>query len=150
MLKDIIDSTPELSSLGQDYPAIAAWLNECSLIPNPSPQGQVPKPYTMAELFALITDPADLAIVSQVADLLKAGQAIVQVTGIEFGSTPESVLATLQGQGLSQTASDAIAARMAETIPDPGWAENVPGEARRVALGIEPIVTPEQVQEALN
>lgn len=150
MLKEIIETNPELFSLAHDYPAIAAWLNECPMIPNPSPQGQVPKPYTMAELFALITSQSDLAIVAETAQLLRAGQAIADVAGIEFGSTPQSIFAMLQGRGLSQSATNAIAARMAETMNDPDWRPEVMGEARRVALGIEPIVTPEQVQGALN
>jgi len=56
-IKTTIESTPELTALGHDYPAIAAWLNESPRVYNPEPQGEgeVPVPLTISTLRELMT-----------------------------------------------------------------------------------------------
>ena len=56
-IKTIIETTPELTALGHDYPAIAAWFNERPLVDNPEPQGEVevPVPLTISTLRELMT-----------------------------------------------------------------------------------------------
>jgi hypothetical protein len=65
-LQELIDATPELAALGQDYPAIAEWLNHEPTIPNPDAQGQVmvSVPITMESLLGVLTREEKASILS--------------------------------------------------------------------------------------
>jgi hypothetical protein len=64
ILKDLIEATPELVELKQDYPAISAWLNEAPDIENPDEQGEViiKPPVTMSGLIDILPRTAKTAI----------------------------------------------------------------------------------------
>ncbi len=148
-LRTVIESTPELMALGNDYPAIARWLNEAPLIDNPAPQPVISKPCTVAGLFAVLPA-ADISLLSQLSDLLSVGQGIADATGMEYGSTPQTMLATLQGLGLSADGVAAVTAELEQTIPDPDWQAQIPGPPRYLGLGLSDPVSPDQVQESLH
>ena len=147
-LKEIIESTPELSDL--DYPSIAAWFNDRPIVDNPEPQGQVQKPFSVPELLGLLAEPQDKAVIEQSMTLVKMGNDIADMIGRPNQHTAESLFSFFVGQGLSEASTAAISARMAETIPDPNYQAQIPGLPRYETLEINGPVTPEQVQGALN
>ncbi len=53
-LKILIESTPSLLALGQNYPAIAAAINEKPMVDNSSEQDTIPKPLLWQDLLALV------------------------------------------------------------------------------------------------
>lgn len=150
-LRTVIETTPELSALGSNYPAIAAWLAVTPMIDNPDPQVETPKRITMLDVFTAIFAAAP-------ADLAKAGAIpswmIDRAEGAMASNDRQSMANWLVSIGavasLSEAATTALAALLAATEPDPAWQATVPGTPRWQALGLASAPTASDVQAALN
>jgi hypothetical protein len=137
-----------VESLGSvDYGTVAATLNSLGEdVPNPVAQTQVPKPCDMGEFFYLLKSPNDIAVVTGVAELVKAGQTLASATGTAYQPTLGGLLELMKSRGLTKGSYDAIKARIGETVPDPTWVATIPGRPLREQYEIFSEVTPEDVQ----
>ena len=156
MLKTVIQNQPELQGLS--YAEIAAWLNERPMINNPESQPTINKPLSgVDELFQFVigsptTFQQDMNALQTCAGFLQVGKAFSEYCGIPYGGPIAEVVVLLQNPvfNLSQTTADAVQARLAQTIPDPSWQAQIPGDSRAKLLGLSGVITAEQVQEALG
>jgi hypothetical protein len=129
----------------QDYSAIAGLLNQKPLVPNLTPQAEVPRLPTIESIAALVTNEERFAIAEtrtydRILDAVRQNR-IDWITGN---------LQTLLGGGiLSQNSYDAIALKLQETQLDPSYQIQIQGQSKAELLGVYP-VTASQVQEALN
>lgn len=137
----------------QDYPAIAAMLNERPQVENPESQQQTPKRLTLTQVFgaAVAIDPAGvLNAVEKFGPLLSMAEAAVNL------NDRPAMLVHMQifGSQMSQEAQQALGALLSETEPDPNWQETVSGQSRAEALGLlstgSSTVTSADVQGVLN
>lgn len=146
-LKQIIDTTPELTALGQDYAAIAAWLNERPLVANDAPQATVPHPPTLKEIFGVITVQEAAAIYNKpglTADI----RAAIDGGDVEY---QQMMFAIVNEIGiLSPASAQAIAALLQRTQPDPAWQAQVPGAPRWQTAGLAKAPNASDVQLAMN
>lgn len=149
---------PEYAGLveARDYQAIAKALNEMVMVDNPEPQLQVAKPVQFIdELFAIIlqdagTDPdrfaADNAALAALDQHLQRGERLAKYFGLQFSGPIGAVTELASNKfGLTETTRSRIQARLAETIPDPDYREQIPSDsiAKQNGLGI---VTARHVQ----
>lgn len=88
-LKELIDSITDPAFLdlvsAQDYPAIAAWLNEEPLVANPKPQQQVAAPLTMTQFADLLSDD-EYAAAIQIGKFVDWSAAILTDTSTSLTS----------------------------------------------------------------
>lgn len=155
-LKRLISQTLELQ--GKSYEEIAAWLNERPLINNPEPQVNVPKPLKgVDELFGLIMDEPttfeqDMAALGKCAAFLEIGKSFSEYCDIPYGGPLAEVVVLLQNPvfGLSNGTAEKVKTRLAEEIPDPNWQAQIEGSSRAQSLGLFPLVTAANIQEALT
>lgn len=131
------------------YESIRDYLNERPQIENPTPQGQIPDPPKVNELFKLLT-PEDMPILEQATKLLQTGQVISETVGLSMGSTVDTLFDFMKDLGLSEQATTAIEARLQQTKADLNWQPTIPGQPRYTEFGLTTPVTLEQIQEALN
>lgn len=150
-LKTVIDSTPELTALGSNYPAISAWLAYTPQVPNPQSQTQTPRRIAMLDVFTAVAGaaPADLAKAGTIPSWMidRAEGAMASNDRTALGNWLVTIGATA---ALSQAATVALAALLAQTEPDPTWQATVPGTPRWQAAGLASAPTAADVQQALN
>ena len=150
-LKELIESEGLRDE--PDYEAIARHLNKRPLIPNPNPRGDVPDPPTMGQLQSKIASGAnaqqDLAVIGAIAALIKDGEALARYTGLKNEDSASALLPMMQAYGLSDGSVQAIQERLAQTMPDPDWAQEIKGPSLAEQNGLD-IVRPDQVQEAFR
>lgn len=129
----------------QDYQGIANALNQTPLVDNPTPQGDIPKPLTLSYVFSKLA-PVDIPKLG-----LIAGWIVDRVEKAMESNDRTSLTDYLAivGSQLSQTSKDALAAALAETIPDPSWSALIGGESRAQVLGLG-AVTASDVQRVLQ
>lgn len=129
----------------QNYPGIAAKLNERPLLDNPVPQGNIPKPLTLSYIFskvAAVDIPKLNLIPGWIVDRVE--QAMNSNDRVSLAN----YLATVEGQ-LSQTSQAALSSALSETVPDPNWNHKISGQSRAQVLGIDPVMDSD-VQMVLN
>ena len=150
-LKTVIEQTPELSALGNNYPAISTWLAVAPMIDNPDPQQQTPRRITMLDVFNAIyaAAPADLAKAGSIPSWMidRAESAMAANDRQSMANWLVSIGAVA---GLSEASTAALTALLAATEPDPAWAAQVPGTPRWQALGLAAAPSAADVQAALN
>lgn len=133
---------------GQDYPSIAAALNERPETANPTPQGQTPKRLTLSAFFraAATADPAGaITATATFRPLMEMTNRAV----IENDRTAMQDYLSIFSSQLNPTGDAALAALLAETEPDPAWSATVLGDSRATTLGL-PVVHDMDVQLALH
>jgi hypothetical protein len=110
---------PEYADLSDE--AVADVLNAPREIPNPDPQGEVPRPFLASEVMGLL-DPATIGNLRTIAYLPTI------VGAINANDRPAVALWTNQltaGGIISPGQAGAIMGLLSETIPDPDWPETV-------------------------
>ncbi len=132
------------AELGDDYPAIAALLNQRDEIENPTPQGQTPKRLSvLADMFTAIL-PAEAFGLLSVPGLLDRIERAVE----QNNRPAMTALFTIISFQLTQGSRNAITSKLAETEPDPAWSPTVTQPSRAEALGL-PVVSEHDVQAVL-
>ena len=153
-LRDLILNNAENYSLS-DYGEIAAWFNHRPLIPNPATQGDVPKPVaSQYELFTIaLLDPAtqaqNQAALEKIAGTIQIGNVLSGHTGISNDGNLPGLVDLAEDFGMASATVQVLRDRMAETIPDPSYQEQIPGEPRWQTLGLSLPVSNDAVQNAL-
>jgi hypothetical protein len=128
----------------QDYPGIALLLNEKSLIKNPEPQQDIPKPLQILDLWKQITTQEGLEIY-KIPDL-KAN--IENAVDLNKRDSLEALIA-IASQLVSTESKSKIQTLLAETIPDPNYKPIIEGESIAQELGLN-VVYDYEIQSALN
>lgn len=140
---------PEYASLvnveQQNYPAIAALLNNKPLIPNPIPQQQVPKQVTIEDVVGLVTSQERFVI----AETKTYDRILDAARQNRFDWMLGNLQTLLSGGVISQGSYDAIVAKFQETELDPNYQPQILGQSKAEELGIYP-VSEIDVQGALN
>ena len=138
-----------------DYGAIATWFNHRPLIPNPATQEDVPKPVaSQYELFAIaLLDPAtqaqNQAALEKIAGTIQIGNILSGHTGVSNDGNLPGLVDLAESFGMASATVEALRDRLAETIPNPNYQEQIPGEPRWQTLGLSTPVSNEAVQDAL-
>jgi len=128
----------------KNIPSFASSLNTQSLVPNPVPQGTVPKSIDMIEVAAQIS-PNDCRL------LLAEGAYQSLLTNIDKGNLPASQLALqalITTPGLSPstvTLLTQVLTESTQTIPDPNWQAQIYASPAELA-GYAPVLTDEVVE----
>ena len=117
---------------------IARLLTQAPMVPNPvSPQPTILKPINKAEFLNLM-----LPAIGSFSD-----EALVRVSEAADSDDRATIslwlTIALQRTWIDQTLHDTLAAKLAETYPDPSWAAQVPGQSplervlgRKTGIGI--------------
>ncbi|MBN3993895.1 MAG: hypothetical protein HWQ36_26275 [Nostoc sp. NMS2] len=128
----------------QNYPGIAALLNQKPLIPNPVPQEELPKQLTLVNLFQAITP-------QEAVDTFKIPGLLDRIESVANGNDRVNIaiLFEVVKTYISQNSKDNLANLLALTEPDPNWQSQIFGQSRSEELNIYP-VNEQEVQEALN
>lgn len=132
----------------QNYPAIAQLLNQNPLINNPTPQGVIPKPLSLLTLLDAVTQAELLSI----KDVLGSFDGLGEIARTNDRPRLIGTLALIRkalGESFSQSSTNNIQALINETIPDPNYQSQIPGQSRAEELNIYPI-DEHDVQAALN
>lgn len=134
----------------QDYPALAALVNERTLtsLPNPAPQTQTPRRLTLNDLLAEVTAAEALAVMS----LPNLPERIERAAALNDRTTLATLLGLLAGAGaISPASGQNVSLLLAQTEPDPTWTASIeqtsPSRADVLGLGR---VTEHDVQAALT
>lgn len=127
-----------------DEQAAADLLNATPIVDNPARRGQVPRPFAVSEVMALL-DPATIGGFKVVAYLPAV------VAALSSNDRPAITLWAFQLQCaglLTQEQHDAILGLIARTDDDPAWPAQVPGQtwARANFQGVE-FVQPDGTSE---
>jgi len=124
----------------QRYEKIADKLNATATVPNPDPQGDVPKQFTWDTFLVLLSGAEIWGIYAQgnfAADLRSA---------LESNSIVErNQLWKALKTALPAATATAVEAEFAKTIPDPTWQAEIVQPSIASVLGL-PRVTPSDVQ----
>jgi hypothetical protein len=153
-LRDLILANAENYSLN-DYGAIAAWFNHTPFVNNPAAQQNVSKPVaSQYELFAIaLLDPAtqaqNQAALEKIAGTIQIGNTLSGHTGISNAGNLPGLVDLAETFGMASATVQALRDRLAETIPDPNYQPQIPGEPRWQTLGLSAHVTNTAVQDAL-
>jgi hypothetical protein len=141
---------------GESYDAIAATLNARPMVANPVTEApQIPKPLTSVdELFAIVfeseTFEQDLAAITKLAQVLSVGKVVSEYTGVPFVGDLDKVIMMMQSPvfNLSTASATAALARLNETMPDPSWQAQIPGQSLAAIEGLG-VISPGDVQLAM-
>jgi hypothetical protein len=143
-LRKLIETTPELSELGQDYPAIAAALNARPMIENPTARQIVPKTFTINDVFHAITpvEALELYKIPNFRQDVERALAQHDMTGIQNYMMIASSL-------LSPESLGKLGTLMVATEDDPNWQATIAGDSIAMVNGWGR-VTEHDVQAALT
>lgn len=148
IIRDEIQNDPEsvgYAALDQDYPAIAAAINNRPMIDNPVTEApQIPKRLSMTDIFTTIT-PAEARALYMIPNY----RADVERSVLADDRAALQMYIAIAGDDLSANSIAALAALLAETEDDPAWSAQIPGDSRATTLGVAP-VRASDVQEAIN
>lgn len=143
---------PEYAQLvaERNYQAIADILNERPLIPNPVPQGNIPKPLNMVDLLQAVSA-AELELITNTPNLLPLDslREVVDNNDRQRLALTLGLLQKTHPNEFSQNSASNIMAIINAQILDPSYQAQIPGEAIAEELGIYP-VSAIDVQTALN
>lgn len=128
----------------QNYPAIAARLNQKPLIDNPTPQGKIPKPINILDLFRCVTPQEGL-------EIYKIPNLKPDIDHAIAGNLRDNLTALLAiaSEVISVESATKIQALLNEEISDPNHQSQILGQSRAEELDIYPVAD-EDVQAALN
>lgn len=130
---DNYKSTKELCNL----------LGKPQSIPNPTPQPQVLKPFTLQELLGLISDESlalmDVDAVIRISDLVDSQDRTKLGLWVQMG---------LVKKWLTQNESTLLTNRLSQTYPDPTYSSTILGPSRQDEL--EWKVSRERINESLG
>lgn len=138
----------DYADYGQDYPAIAAALNERPSIANPTPQGTIPKPLNLHVILGAIatTDAAAVpGLVQAHGPILDRIDRALADNNREATSDYFFIISS----GLNDAAKTAVQTLLAQTEPDPSWQSTVAGDSVATTLGL-PVVSEMDVQLCLH
>jgi hypothetical protein len=96
-------------------------LNFRHLVPNPTPQGDIPAPVTISDLVNLCDDDEEFAITETQTYKLA-------VEAWNSGNRTDAINyfhILIRGGVIGEASAQAIGARLQETIPDPNWEPQV-------------------------
>ena len=143
-LRTYIKEDEELTALGQDYPAIAAKINEEQEIPNPAPRGKTPKRFSIGDVFGVIT-PAEAKSLYMIPGFRDDVQrALMENNRAELQNLLMIAAADLSSESLAN-----LSALLAQEEDDPNWPEMIPTESDAHYMGWGRI-TEHDVQAALT
>lgn len=145
----LLDLIQDHNLEGQNYEYVASFLNEKPLVSNTALIQQVPNPYKMSDFLGIIqqsqTAEADLAIVTQIANLVGVGESIGNHLSVSSEGNIEGFLVLLEGSGVASSNISAIRARAEDTIDDPDYQTQVRGMSLAESAGLG-VITAEQIQ----
>ncbi|MFA6046260.1 MAG: hypothetical protein WC718_14850 [Phycisphaerales bacterium] len=146
-LKSEIHNDPaklDYAKKGSDYEAIADLLNKRPLIPNPTPQGTVPRRLKLTAIVKKLTLP-------EAWELYKVGKLVEHIEqNLEPGDRAKLIdLVNICDPFLSDATEAKLDTLLNETAPDEDWPATVPGDSRATEIGW-PTVTPADVQQVLG
>jgi hypothetical protein len=114
-------------------------------VPNPVPQGNIPKPFDAHEAFQLIPDAEKLSI----SETRTYREGIL--TAISAGNmvwVQDSITTLVTGGKMTASTAQALSTLMGKTIPDPNWKPNIE-VPRYIAAGYNSL-SYQEVVDALN
>lgn len=127
--------------MDQDYPAIAALLNDRPMVDNPVAQPEVPRTFTWSTFISLLTVAERLGLYSDYGNLAGDLRNALERNDAEERN---ALWAAVKSKLLPTTVTK-VETAFAESQPDESWAAVVPGDSRATALGL-PRVEPKDVQ----
>ncbi len=149
VLKSEIENDP--ASLGyapyvlqQNYPAIAALLNAVPQIPNPVPQGTIPKRFKLYDLLDKVTQAEALEVIKLPGLLTYLDSAL----GANDRTTTNKLLGYIASM-FSAATKTAVATLLAQTEADPDWKATIAGTSRAASIGLS-VVRDMDVQRVLQ
>lgn len=148
-LREVIEADQELRQLAAagDYPAVAAALNAVEMVANPTPRGDVPARVTLKQLLMLVPA-AEMAKIYHLPGFVDDLRRALDANDHEYmGALLQIALA--DGTITPGTAGK-LQPLLTEMVPDPAWAERVPGPARWQSAGLAGPVSAADVQAALH
>lgn len=143
-LRELIEETPELKGLGQDYPAIAAALNARPQVENPAERQRTPKAFTINDVFQAIT-PVEALDLYKIPNFRQdVERALVQNDRVGI----QNYMLIASGL-LSAESQLALGALLVAEEDDPTWQATVAGDSLAMERGWGR-VTEHDVQAALT
>jgi hypothetical protein len=108
---------------GLDAAARLDRLHAPEMVPNPTPRGQVPKPFVTADLMGAL----DATALTAIRDLPSLARLLDDIERQDPGRL-DNWIGLLAGTGaITPGQAQALAATVHATWPDPAWTETVPG-----------------------
>lgn len=148
-LKQIIDTEPAFKDM--TYSEIAKWFVTCPMVENSVKEApMVPKRVGLNDVFGAILQaaPADMVKAGLIPDWMmdRAEKAMENNDRELMTNWLVSISAVA---GLSQASKDALAALLAETVPDTSWSKQIPGIAYWQSVGLAYAPSARDVQAAI-
>lgn len=143
-LRELIEDSPELMALGQDYPAIAAALNARPQVDNPVGRQKTPRGFTINDVFQAITpvEALDLYKIPGFRQDVERALAQNDRVGLQNYMMIASSLLSVESQV-------SLGALLSAEEDDPSWQATVTGDSIAMAQGWGR-VTEHDVQAALT
>ena len=139
----------DYTTYGQDYPAIAAALNERPQVANPTPQGTVPHRWTLHQILATVVPLQPTAVADVVAVY---GWPIINDIRAAFENDDRVGIADyfmIVSSAFNSAAKAAAIAMLAQTELDPTWQATIADDSIATSLGL-PTATEMDVQLCLH
>ncbi len=135
-LQQVIHAHPAIAALRQNYPAAADALNAQPTIANPMPQGTIPRPLSLTDVFGVIAQlpngAAEMAKLGKLPQWAYDGgvEAMRERADGSMTNWLQTIAAICQFDPATVTAMLAAKTQLlAATIPDPNYQVTVPGDA---------------------
>ncbi len=153
-LAQVIKANPSIAALRQNYPAIADALNAQPTIANPTPQGTIPRPLSLTDVFGVIAQlpsgAAEMAKLKSLPDWAYQGgvEAMTERNATSIANWLTTIAAIVGFEAATVTAMNAAKTQLlAATIADPNYSATIAGDSIATAAGL-PFVTAAMVQAA--